>query len=198
MRQDELEAILKKQEDSTLEFKRQYVFDGQGHSQQRAEVAKDLLGLVNSIAKQNDVALLILGVDESTLPNGDKTLHDVKNNGYSQAAFINIFNSRCTPPLHKLNYEDVEVRGTTLGVITIPASAELHYCIQDLVTPTRSWPANSVLVRRGDQTSLASPADIARMTNERVTLDSQRSTKALLEGICGGFNSNNHRNTTGF
>jgi hypothetical protein len=177
MNPSELSSILANEEGATLEFKRSYEAKGQGKDRIHAEIAKDLLALVNSLSQSGDTGLIILGADNSLL-DGHRPLFSIAGHGYSRTAFLDIFNSRCTPPLTDLNYEEVELNGEKIGVITVSASPEVHSCTKDLVTPHKTWPQHSVLIRRGEQVGMASPSDIMRLQREKSLWSNRQVQKA--------------------
>lgn len=157
----ELKILLARQEGLKLEFKREYQLKGQNSSRIKAEVAKDLMALVNTLgADINEPAYLILGAGDQLLADGSRTGSDVSSFGYTSAQFLDIVNNRCSPPIQDLSYQEIQCAGITYGVIILPASSYIHECTADLITTSRTWPKNSVLIRRGDQVGLASPAEI--------------------------------------
>lgn len=127
-----------------------------------------MLALTNSAGSQTEEpAFLILGAG-NTLTQGKRTARDVGGR-YTSQHFLELFNSKCTPPLSNFSYEEVQLDGNTYGVITIPPSPDLHYCTIDLVTPTRTWSKNSVLIRHGEKVGVAAPEEIARLLSTKRT-----------------------------
>lgn len=169
----ELKILLARQEGLKLEFKREYQLKGQDPSRSKAEVAKDLMALVNTLGSDiNEPAYLILGAGDQLLADGSRKGSDVSSFGYTAAQFLDIVNSRCTPPIHDLRYQEIQCDGITYGVIILPASYYIHECTADLVTTSRIWPKNSVLIRRGDQVGLASSAEIQTLLQRKQQLKS--------------------------
>gem|GEM_PF-3271314 len=182
MTSDELKALLARPEGLKLEFKREYQLKGQNSSRIKAEVAKDLIALVNTQGVDgNEPAYLILGAGDQLLADGFRESFDVSSFGYTAAQFLDIVNNRCTPPVHDLGYEEIMLGGITYGVISLPASSEIHECTADLITTSRTWPKNSVLIRRGDQVGLASTAEIKMLELRKQLIKSSlaKSVKAV-------------------
>ena len=111
MTPEELESMLGQQEGPKLEFKLEYVFDGQGRDRHMDEVAKDILSLANSCG--TDPAFLVLGAaDEVDATTGSRSARTVRGQSYSLGRFLDIVNSRCTPPVVDATYEEVEYHGS--------------------------------------------------------------------------------------
>jgi hypothetical protein len=77
MTAETLRALLAHKEGPTLEFKLEYVFVGPGGDRNRAEVAKDLLALVNTAGRGADEAAhLILGAGDELRADGTRVPKD--------------------------------------------------------------------------------------------------------------------------
>lgn len=157
----ELKTLLARQEGLKLEFKREYQLKGQNSSHIKAEVAKDLMALVNTLGVDiNEPAYLILGACDQLLADGSRAGSDVSSFGYTAAQFLEIVNNRCTPPFPDLGYEEILCDGITYGVIIVPPSSQVHCCSADLETKSGKWSKYSVPIRRGEQVGPASPVEI--------------------------------------
>ena len=165
---EKLRQLLARKEKLNLEFKLTYALSGQGRSKIQDEVAKDILGLVNSTRRHiDDYAYLVIGVGERMQPDGKRQREDVREYGYSKRNFLDIVNARCTPALSDLDYDEIELDGNYYGVIVIRPSPHIHYLTRDLDTPKGSWRKNSVLIRHGDEVGIAPPEEIALISRQK-------------------------------
>lgn len=164
MEKDFLTGILLRDEDERTEFKLAYHVET---DKLKNEVAKDLVSLANATGRNSeDYAYLVIGAGNGRDVNGKRPAQDVRGSKYSARNFLDIVNSRCTPPL-RLRYEVVEIDGMAYGVITILPSPEIHYLVRDLDTPKGFWRKHSVLTRVGDQVELALPQELLKMEREK-------------------------------
>jgi hypothetical protein len=174
MTPEALRALLAKEEVPTLEFKLEYVLEGQGRERNLAEVAKDLLSLVNTAGREGERARLILGAGDHMHGDGTRDCKDSKGR-YTRRGFLEMLNARCTPLVHDLEYDEVELEGVTYGVVTLLPANHVHYLTQNLQTPKGFWPKGSVLIRRGDQVGVASPEEIQEIQDKIRKRESSRS-----------------------
>ena len=166
MTPETLRSLLAQEEGPTLEFKLEYVLAGPGGDRNRAEVAKDLLALLNAAGRRGEAAHLILGAGDELHADRSRRAKDSKGL-YKGAVFLEILNARCTPPVRELKYEEIELEKVTYGIVTLMPSRHVHQLTQDLVTPKGpTWRRNSVLIRHGDQVGNASPEEIHEIEEE--------------------------------
>lgn len=165
MNSKQLTLLLARYEGPKLEFKLQYSLDGQGSDREKDEVAKDILSLANSLG--HEPAFIVIGAGDSVDAFGKRAARCVRGRGYSEQRFLKLFNERCSPPLGDLKYTEIDIEDVVYGVLEIPSSKNKpHKCVRDLVTPKRTWPQNSILVRRGDQIGLASLEEVNLLQTE--------------------------------
>jgi hypothetical protein len=162
MTPEALLELLNQEEGPTLEFKLEFVLDGQGRARNHAEVAKDLLALVNAAGRAGRCAHLVLGAGNQLREDGKRTSKDSKGL-YTSSRFLQILNDKCTPLVNDLVYEEVKLQEITYGVLTLMPSTHVHYLARNLETPGYTWPGGSALVRHGDQVGAASPPEIEEL-----------------------------------
>lgn len=180
----------------TIEFKAQYLFTGQGNNKRRDECAKDIIALTNTAGRNiSDYAYLIIGASDKFNAKGERDLTDVQQFQYKRKTFLDIVNSRCHPQIPNLIYDDVELDGIRLGVILVPPSPYVHALSRDLDTPKGPWRKNSVLIRRGDETGVASFDEISRMKKEKekllTTPEEQDEDSEMFVAICADLERKN-------
>ncbi|MBI4451384.1 putative DNA binding domain-containing protein [Candidatus Woesearchaeota archaeon] len=173
-----LAGLLAQQEGPHLEFKLQYVLEGQGKERNLDELAKDLVALVNTA---RGPAHLIIGAGDELHVDGSREARSVAGEGYAAQRLLDIVNARVTPPITTLAYQEVGHAGSIYSVISVEESGHVHYLARDLVTPHRNWPKNSVLVRHGSGVEVATPDEIREMERRR---QGRRRSHAQLVDVC--------------
>jgi Schlafen, AlbA_2 len=149
-----LEPLLWRSEDDGLDFKRdQYRFEG-ATDEDRSELLKDILAMVN--AWRSDEAFILVGVDELLPPGPGRVVgisEHLKDSNVQQ-----LLNSRANRPI-RFAYEAIRVTGKDLGVIRIPRQERPAFLKRDFGKLKRGV----VYVRRGSATVEADADEIARM-----------------------------------
>lgn len=166
--------LLNEDESTSLDFKRdQYPFDD-ATDDAKCELLKDILAFANAWRRID--AYILVGVNEvrggRSQPGGvQRHLDDAK-----LQEFVNFKTNR---PIN-FSYQVVAVEHTELGVIHVP--------IQDRPTYLRKnygkLKANTVYIRRGSSTAIATPDEIVKMgpgaDAAPVEAESKRKLRAIL------------------
>jgi len=148
-----IEQLLYENESSTLDFKRdQYEFDG-ATDEDKAELLKDILAFANSWGRSN--AYILIGVDE--VPSGRSIVVGVSEH-LDDAKVQQFVNSKTQRPLH-FSYHALTCEGKGIGVICIPPQERPLY----LKRGFGKLKKDTVYVRRGTSTDIASPDEISKM-----------------------------------
>ncbi len=148
-----IEQLLYENESSTLDFKeKQYSFYGTEDTV-KSELLKDILAFTNAWRRSD--AYILIGVremkgDRSQLLGVDQHLND---NDLQQ--FVN---GKTQRPI-TFSYSAFDIEGKQIGVIHIPVQNRPLYLIKDFGKLT----CNTVYIRRGSATAIATPDEIARM-----------------------------------
>jgi hypothetical protein len=156
MNANEIAQLLWQNESNTLDFKRdQYPFDG-ATDEQRSELVKDVLAFAN--AWRSTSAHILIGVEEvkhaRSIPVG--TEHLINR---SLQTFVN---SKVNRPI-TFSYDAYEIESKSIGVLEIPVQDRPLY----LTKKYGRLEANTVYIRRGDTTDIATPDEIAQMGMKR-------------------------------
>lgn len=166
---EDIREILLETEAPKVEFKLKYdLSKGPERGKRLDEIAKDILGLVNTAGRTaDDYGYLVIGAGDAILSDGSRVHEPVGFGHYRQKTFIDIVNARCRPEIPELIYREIEVEGRRYGVITLPPSPHVHSLVRNLETPKSTWPKNSVLLRSGEGHILASEDDIRLMRKQK-------------------------------
>jgi hypothetical protein len=166
---EDLREILAKIEAPKVEFKLKYdLSKGSERDKRVNEIAKDILGLVNTAGRTaDDYAYLVIGAGDKILSDGSRPHEPVASGAYNPKTLLDIVNARCTPEIPELLYREIELEGRQYGVIILPPSPHVHSLVRDLETPKSTWRKNSVILRSGEAHILASEDDIRLMRQQK-------------------------------
>lgn len=149
------EALLWQQEGDALDFKKGPYRFQKGTDDEKGEVLKDILALVNAWRPAD--AHILIGVEEAR--GGRAVVHGVPEADHPPEHCLQEFvNSKANAPV-RFTYEVFDHDGAGIGVITVPRQARPRY-------PKQAYgrlEKNAVYVRRGSATVTASPDEVARM-----------------------------------
>lgn len=151
-----IEQLLYENESSTLDFKeKQYLFYST-EDNAKSELLKDILAFANAWRRSD--AYILIGVQEM---KGERSRilgvdHHLNDNDLQQ--FINAKTQR---PI-TFSYSAFELEGKQIGLIHIPLQNRPLYLVKDFGRLT----CNTVYIRRGSATAMATPDEIARMGME--------------------------------
>jgi hypothetical protein len=142
---------LRESESTSLDFKRaQYRFVGASDNE-KSELLKDILAFVNSWRHAD--AYILIGVDEQS----NNSLVGVSTH-FDDATLQQFVNSKTHRPM-TFSYETVVYQGKEVDVIRIPQQERPVYLRKDF----GSLKKETVYIRRGSSTDIASPSEIAEM-----------------------------------
>lgn len=124
----------------------------------RSEFIRDVLALVNgNIGTAGQTAYLIVGAADKLDSDGKRKLQDSSHICLTSKEILQKINSCCRPPIPDIQTEFVDVSGTQLFIICIPATPYLHETTQDLKLPNgKVYPKYSVFIRHGEEINIAS------------------------------------------
>lgn len=146
-----LTVLLKESESTSLDFKRdQYPFVG-ATDDQKSELLKDILAFAN--AWRHAEAYILIGVDEK---QGNKVVG--VSSHFDDASLQQFVNSKTQTPL-TFSYETAPYQGKEIDVFRIPLQERPLYLKRDF----GSLKKDTVYIRRGSSTDIASPAEVAEM-----------------------------------
>jgi hypothetical protein len=147
------ELLLFEQESDTLDFKsRQYSF-AKGTEEEKAEILKDILAFTNSWRRAD--AYVLTGVQEV---KGDKSTVVGIDEDIDDAALQQFVNSKTRKPI-RFSYRAVQLEGKKVGIFHIPVQERPRYLKSDFGYVK----GQTVYLRRGTTTTIASPEEIAEM-----------------------------------
>jgi hypothetical protein len=146
--------LLYEDESAVLDFKvQQYPF-GQATEEQRGELLKDILAMVNSWGRA-DTRYILIGIKERV---GQPAEIVGITQHLPEHALQQLVNSRTNRRV-EFSYHAVDINGVSVGVIVIPRQQRPVY----LAKPYGRLQANVVYVRHGSSTAEANPQEIAEM-----------------------------------
>lgn len=146
-------ALLLEDEGTALDFKQaQYPFGG-ASDEQKAELLKDLLAFANSWRRTD--AYVLIGVKEV---KGGRSIPVGVNDHLNDADLQQFVNSKTQRPL-TFAYHAHAADGVPVGVLWVPLQQRPVF----LTKPFGRLAANTVYVRRGSSTDIATPDEIAEM-----------------------------------
>lgn len=154
-RYDLIHRLLYRGEGTDLDYKsQQYKISG-ANDNEKAELIKDILAMVNSWRDSD--AYILVGVKE--INPGKATIvglppEQLADDSRFQQIVCEKMN---TPP--NFRYDEVEVSGKTVGLFTIPKQRRPIFLRKDY----QHLKKNTVYVRRGSSTSIADPDEVSRM-----------------------------------
>jgi len=146
-------------ESETLDFKsQQYPFRG-ATDEAKSELLKDILSFVN--AWRRSTAYIIIGFEESNA-------RPAKVVGISEsmddADLQQFVNGKINRPI-RFAYQELNYEGKLIGTVSIPVQPRPVYLLRDYGKLKK----DTVYVRRGTSTAIASPSEIAEMgTDKRI------------------------------
>ena len=146
-----LEALLRENESSTLDFKReQYRFIT---NDDKGEFIKDILAFTN--AWRHTDAYILIGVEEN--PGGRARILGVTQH-LKDADLQQLVNSKTDQPI-TFSYRSERLDGKDIGILNIPVQNRPRFIIK----PFAKLLANTVYIRRGSSTVIARPDEVAQM-----------------------------------
>ncbi len=170
----QLRQLIRQPEGLKLDFKRELHklkhSDKDYAKQQRDEFIRDILSLTNgNVNTAEQKGYLIIGVGDELRPDGTRDLFDVSN-PLNPKQILPRVNSACDPPIPDVHCETVEIDGKNIFVVSIPPSPHLHRTRRDLTTPSKTYPAGTVFIRRNEEIFPATPeeCDVILREKERV------------------------------
>lgn len=153
VRTTQLTALLQQPESTTLDFKQSpYALAG-ASPEQKSELIKDILAFAN--AKRTTDAHILIGVTEQ--PGQPASVTGITDH-LDDATLQQLINTKTNRTV-QFTYQETTHKGRTLGIITIPPQQRPLYLKKDY----GKLRANTVYVRHGSSTAIATPDEIARM-----------------------------------
>lgn len=120
-------------------------------NQQWAELVKDILALANgNSGTANDIGFLIIGAADNLNSDDSRNLCDVGEPVPTEKQILEKVTSYCRPPSLKIQCQKIVLDEKNLFVVSISPSRHLHILTKALKTPTETYSAQAVLLRRHD------------------------------------------------
>lgn len=158
-----IRQLLQEPESTTLDVKRdQYAF-AKATDEQKSEIIKDIISFANT--PRTTDAHILLGIAEQK--GGKRTITGITIHP-DDAHLQQLINSKTNRPV-QFTYEPLTIDGREIGIITIPPHQHLTYLKHDY----GKLRANTVYVRHGSSTSIATPDEIIQLHTSVPTLDLQ-------------------------
>ncbi|MEN6421997.1 MAG: ATP-binding protein, partial [Smithella sp.] len=165
-----LDALIREEESSTLDFKRdQYKFI-HASDFEKAELLKDILAFCNAFRRTD--AYIIIGVDE--VKGGESIIFGITEL-LDDSQIQQFVNGKTQRPIDFL-YKNVPYRGKQIALIKIPLQQRPIYLKQNYGCLKK----NVVYIRRGSSTAEATPDEIADMRSTNLTPSSNLIPKLVL------------------
>ncbi len=171
METGQLEALLREDEGTTLDFKReQYPFDN-ATEDEKSEILKDILAFANTWRGAN--AYILIGVEE--IKGGRSRPVGVRY--HLDDAHLQQFVNAKTNRKIEFRYECATIDGVGIGVICIPLQERPSY----LTKKYAKLAENAVYIRRGSSTDSARPDEVARMGEARLARRVDATPRIVME-----------------
>ena len=170
-----IDEIIKSEEKPNIEFKRQWYTNSSKLDEKGwGECIKDIISLANSnIGYINKSSYLVIGVDDVERDeNKNKRLHEVKQIGMLsnlqalKDRILRKVSSACSPNLSNIEIKILEYNSTNILLVIIPPPLGLLKLDRDLNTRGMLFKKGTVLIRVGQDISVASPIEINALQNE--------------------------------
>ena len=166
-----MEHLLHEEEGVTLDFKReQYRFE-RADNEAKSELLKDIIAFAN--AWRRSTAYILLGVEEI---KGSRSKVVGIATSLDDASLQQFVKSKTQRPV-EFSYRTFHFEGVDVGVIEIPVQERPIYLTKDFGKLKK----DTVYLRRGSSTDIATPDEIARMGSADVAEGSVTSIDLCLE-----------------
>lgn len=171
MDSQQLRQLISQPEGLKLDFKRELHklkhSDKDYAKQQRDEFIRDILSLTNgNVNTTEQKGYLIIGVGDELKPDGTRDLFDVSN-PLTPKQILQRVNSACAPPIPDVHCETVNIDSKNIFVVSIPPSPHLHRTFKDLTTPSTTYAAGTVFIRRNEEIFPATPEECDVILREK-------------------------------
>ena len=174
MEKSQLKSLLSNSENPKLEFKSKWYcntekLDDKGWG----EFLKDLITIANGNSGfTGQVGYLVFGASDEDSPNkSSREIFDLARNGMlSDLQKLREITPRklretCSPPLAKIDIDFIELEGKNLLIIEIPSPIDVIKLDRDLNTRGMRFKKGTVLIRVGQDVSVADPTEISDLRN---------------------------------
>lgn len=145
-------------ESDSLDFKREQYAFASATDDKKSELLKDVLAFANSW-KRSD-AFILIGFNE--VPGDVAEISGISEH-IDDAQLQQFVNSKTQKPL-AFRYQSIRIENTEVAILHIPVQERPFYVRQAYGRVA----ANTVYVRRGSSTAIASPDEVARMGRAEV------------------------------
>lgn len=150
MDRKKLEALIKRDEGTKLDFKQKIDIEIESG---RKELAKDVCAIANS---RGGRGYIIIGIEDKS-----KKIAGIEENQYNEEQIQQIISSRCEPPI-PIVYETVQFNNKLLGIITIYDGGQKPYQIRE---------NGAFYIRRGSTTDTMRKQEIASALQDGLSLN---------------------------
>jgi hypothetical protein len=161
-----IEELLFEEESSTLDFKQEQYSFMNANEYQKGELLKDILAFANAW-RRND-AYILIGIEE--VKGGRSIVLGIEND-LDDADLQQFVNSKTQRPLI-FEYKNTQIDGKNIALIMIPINERPIYLKKDYGKLKK----NTVYIRRGSSTDIATPDEVAKMG---ASINSEKSTPTL-------------------
>lgn len=151
--QDLIKRLLREEEGSCLDFKRDQYPLSKASEDEQSKLLKDILAFANAWRRSD--AFIVIGVEE--VKGGNHRLVGVSNH-LDDASLQQFVNSKTQRPI-ELSYVAAKYEGVQVGFIQIPVQKRPFF----LKKLFGRLDPNVVYVRRGSSTAIANPDELAEM-----------------------------------
>jgi len=171
--QSSIENLINEEESSSLDFKgEQYPFE-KATDADKGELIKDILAFTNAWRRSD--AYILIGVNEV---HGGRSIPVGVQMHLDDAKLQQFVNSKTNRPVD-FSYEVATVDQLEIGIINIPLQERPIYLVKDF----GGFLKNTVYIRRGSSTAIATPDEVSKM---RLPLEgtSRKPILSLVGRVC--------------
>ena len=172
MEASQIRKLLETSENPKLEFKRQwYCSTDQLDDKGWGEFLKDLITLANGNSGfVGQTGYLIIGAsDEDPQTESQREIFHINNDGMLsnlqrlREVTLRKLRETCSPPLSNIEVDFIEIEGINLLVIAVPPPVDVVKLDRDLNTRGMRFKKGTVLIRIGQDVSVADPTEISNL-----------------------------------
>lgn len=172
MEVSQIRKLLETSENPKLEFKRQwYCSTDQLDDKGWGEFLKDLITLANGNSGfVGQTGYLIIGAsDEDPQIESQREIFHINNDGMLsnlqrlREVILRKLRETCSPPLSNIEVDFIEIEGKKLLVIAVPPPVDVVKLDRDLNTRGMRFKKGTVLIRIGQDVSVADPTEISNL-----------------------------------
>jgi hypothetical protein len=177
---EKLRELIRQPEGLKLDFKSDFYHldlpDPEARNRQWGELIKDVLAMANgNVNIAGETGHIIFGVGDKIKEDGTREILDVGTIRVDRQQILAKINSFTAPALPDLEFKVLLLDVQRVLVMSIPPTPHIHETTKRIVASRgQSFPENTVFIRRGEGTHVASMAEIQTISAEKQRVFQER------------------------